>query len=63
MSNRTFVYETYIDTTAEKLWEALTNPQFTEQYWGGRRIRSDWEKESTVKHIRPDGGFDWQGEV
>jgi len=63
MNKPVFVYETYIDTTAKKLWEALTSPEFTEQYWGGRRIQSNWEKGSTVKHIRPDGGFDWQGEV
>lgn len=63
MDKPTFVYETYIDTTAEELWEALTSPDFTEQYWGGRRIQSDWEKGSTVKHVRPDGGFDWHGEV
>lgn len=63
MDKPTFVYETYIDTTAEKLWKALTSPEFTEQYWGGRRIQSDWEKGASVKHVRPDGGFDWQGEV
>lgn len=63
MSKPTFVYETYIDTTAEELWEALTSPEFTEQYWGGRRIESEWEKGSTVKHIRPDGGSDWHGEI
>ena len=28
-----FVYVTYIRTTPEKLWEALTQPEFTRQYW------------------------------
>lgn len=63
MDKPTFIYETYIDTTAEKLWEALTNPDFTEQYWGNRRIQSDWKVGSPIKQIRPDGEFDWHGEV
>ena len=28
-----FIYVTYIKTTPEKLWDALTNPEFTRQYW------------------------------
>ena len=28
MSNSKFVYVIYIRTTAEKLWEALTKPEF-----------------------------------
>ena len=30
-----FVYVTYIETTPEKLWEALTDADFTERYWFG----------------------------
>src|SRR5688500_17531898 len=29
-----FSYTTYIATTPAKLWEALTDPAFTRQYWG-----------------------------
>ena len=29
-----FVYVTYIRTTPEHLWEALTDPAFTKRYWG-----------------------------
>jgi hypothetical protein len=29
-----FVYVTYIETTAHKLWQALTEPVFTARYWG-----------------------------
>src|SRR3954466_13189150 len=29
-----FVYTTYIKTTPERLWQALTDPAFTERYWG-----------------------------
>ena len=37
-----FVYVTYIRTTAEKLWDALTRPEFTKQYWAGTWQESDW---------------------
>jgi uncharacterized protein YndB with AHSA1/START domain len=58
-----FVYVTYVGTTAEKLWQALTDGGFTRRYWGGRRIESDWQVGSPVKHVREDGGIDWQGKV
>jgi uncharacterized protein YndB with AHSA1/START domain len=63
MEKPTFVYVTLINTTPEKLWEALTTPEFTEQYWGGRQIQSDWTKGAPVRFIKPDGGIDLKGEV
>ncbi|MFC0625831.1 ArsR/SmtB family transcription factor [Kribbella deserti] len=42
-----FVYVSYIHTTADKLWQALTAPAFTEQYWGAT-LESDWKPGSTV---------------
>jgi uncharacterized protein YndB with AHSA1/START domain len=38
-----FVYVTYIATTPEKLWEALTSGDFTGKYWFGSRIQSEWK--------------------
>jgi uncharacterized protein YndB with AHSA1/START domain len=60
----TFVYVTYIQTTPEKLWAALTTPEFTTRYWNGRQITSDWQPGSPVRfrHDYDDGGEDW-GEV
>jgi uncharacterized protein YndB with AHSA1/START domain len=43
MSKPEFVYVTYIETTPEKLWEALTDSQFTRQYWFDTEVRSDWK--------------------
>ena len=63
MSEQKFVYVSYIETTPEKLWEALTSPDFTEQYWGGGRIESDWKVGSPVRHMKHDQGMDWEGEV
>jgi uncharacterized protein YndB with AHSA1/START domain len=37
-----FVYVTYIETTPEKLWQALTDSAFTTRYWFDTEVRSDW---------------------
>jgi len=63
MARPQIVYVTYIATEPEKLWEALTHGEFTRRYWGGRRIQSDWKVGSPVRHVREDGGIDWNGEV
>lgn len=62
MDKPTFVYVTYIATTLEKLWEALTSEAFTQQYWGDG-LQSDWQVGSSVQHLNQDGESDWQGEV
>jgi uncharacterized protein YndB with AHSA1/START domain len=38
-----FIYVTYIETTPEKLWEALTSSDFTRRYWWDTRVVSDWK--------------------
>src|SRR4051812_12441664 len=38
----TFVYTTYIKTTPERLWHALTDPAFTRRYWFGVSFETDW---------------------
>ncbi len=42
-----FVYMTYIKTTPERLWQAITDPAFTRLYWGVALI-SDWRVGSTI---------------
>jgi uncharacterized protein YndB with AHSA1/START domain len=49
MSND-YVYTTYIRTTPEKVWQAITNPEFTRQFWGGQVNVSDWKKGSKWEH-------------
>ncbi|MBU6458391.1 MAG: SRPBCC family protein [Bradyrhizobium sp.] len=58
-----FVYVTYIETTPEKLWEALTDPAFTERYWFGARLESDWKVGSTFEMLRSDGTISDRGKV
>ena len=58
-----FVYVTYIRTTPEKLWEALTDPRFIRQYWFGVNIESGWQKGSSWKMWFPDGRLCDSGEI
>ena len=37
-----FIYISYIETTPEKLWEALTSSEFTRLYWWNTSVVSDW---------------------
>ncbi len=54
MTKPEFVYVTYIATTPEKLWAALTQGDFTKKYWYGRRIQSDWTVGSEVRFYDRD---------
>ena len=63
MSGSRFVYVTYIRTTREKLWEALTTPEFMKQYWFGVRAETDWKPGSSWKLILPDGRVADTGEI
>ncbi len=36
------VFEIYIRTTPERLWEAITDPEIRSKYNFGARITSDW---------------------
>ena len=55
MTKPEFVYTTYIKTTPEKLWAAITNPEFTRQYWVHENV-SDWKKGSTWQHVSGNDG-------
>jgi uncharacterized protein YndB with AHSA1/START domain/DNA-binding transcriptional ArsR family regulator len=50
-----FVYTTYIRTTPEKLWQALTDPAFTRRYWG-LSMESDWAKGSPFTVVLEPSG-------
>jgi uncharacterized protein YndB with AHSA1/START domain len=47
VDNPSFVYTTYIRTTPERLWQALTEPAFTRRYWGAA-FDTDWKPGSTM---------------
>lgn len=58
-----FIYVIYIRTTPEKLFEALTKPEFTKQYWFGIIQDTDWKVGSSWALKFPDGRVADTGEV
>jgi len=46
-----FVYVTYIRSTPEKVFEAITKPEVARRYWGHENV-SDWKPGSKWEHVR-----------
>jgi uncharacterized protein YndB with AHSA1/START domain len=63
MSKSDFVYVTFIRTTPERLWSALTTPEFIRQYWFGMHCESDWKPGSPWKLVFADGRLADAGEI
>lgn len=60
-----FVYVTYIRTTPEKVFEAITKPETARRYWGHENVSEDWQPGSGWQHIRTNEArtVDLVGEV
>ncbi|HWC60433.1 MAG TPA: SRPBCC family protein [Verrucomicrobiae bacterium] len=56
-----FVYATFIRTTPEKLWEALTSGEFSQKYWFGFRFEAELKAGGTVR-IHPPPGMEQHGD-
>jgi uncharacterized protein YndB with AHSA1/START domain len=64
MARSTFVYVTYIRTTPDKLWTALTtDAEFMKQYWFGVHCQSKWTAGSSWKMVHDDGQITDSGEI
>ncbi|GGB63132.1 SRPBCC family protein [Fictibacillus barbaricus] len=62
MTDLKFVYVSYIESTPERVWDALTNGDVTEQYFFGSRVESDWKEGSRITYSRSGEVTDW-GEI
>ena len=51
------VFEIYIRTTPERLWEAITDPEIRSKYNFGARVSSDWTPGSRYEMSARDGAF------
>jgi uncharacterized protein YndB with AHSA1/START domain len=58
-----FVYVTFIRTTPDKLWEALTDPEFMKQYWFGMHQDSAWTEGASWRLVYSDGRVADTGEI
>ena len=59
----TFIYVTYIRTTPERVWEALTQPETIKQFWFGVTAESDWKPGSSWRLLFEDGRVADTGEI
>lgn len=57
-----FVYTTYIKTTPQRVWDAITTPEFSRQYWGKANV-SDWKPGSKWEMTNDDGSVQMTGDV
>ncbi len=63
MTGSKFVYVTFIRTSPEKLWSALTTPEFIRQYWFDMTHETDWKVGSPWKMVFSDGRVADTGEI
>jgi uncharacterized protein YndB with AHSA1/START domain/DNA-binding transcriptional ArsR family regulator len=57
------VYQLFIKATPERVWEALTNPEFTVRYFHGTRVSSDLSAGSPINYLAPNGATIVEGQV
>jgi uncharacterized protein YndB with AHSA1/START domain len=64
LSTPTQVYQVFIKATPERIWEAITNPEFTTRYFHGSRVELKLVAGSEYKGYSPDRSQLWiDGEV
>jgi uncharacterized protein YndB with AHSA1/START domain len=63
LQKTTFIYVTYIRSTPEKLWQALTTPGFNRQFFFGATQESEWKKGAAWRLMIPDGRVADSGEI
>ena len=59
----TQVYQVFIRTTPQKLWQALTEGEVTKRYFFGETVHSDWKAGSEWHSTGPEGSRDVEGKV
>ncbi|GAB4523167.1 MAG: SRPBCC domain-containing protein [Anaerolineae bacterium] len=57
------VYQTFIRTTPERLWRALTDGTFTQQYYMNTRVESSWKVGEPYRYVRADGTLMVEGVI
>ncbi|GLS19462.1 ATPase [Labrys miyagiensis] len=62
-AGNSFVYVTYIRTTPEKLWTALTDAEFNKKFWFGTHQESSWKPGSPWRLVFEDGRTADAGEI
>lgn len=63
VDNPKHVYKSYIRATVDEVWDAITNPEMTSQYFYGTSVESTWEVGASMNYFYPDGSFASKGEI
>ena len=63
MANSAFVYVTYIRSPQQRVWDALTKPEFQKLYWFGGHQESTWKPGAEWKMFMPQHGLTDSGEI
>ncbi|NNF00583.1 MAG: ATPase [Pyrinomonadaceae bacterium] len=63
MEEKEVVYGIFIKATPEKIWDALTQSEFTRKYFWGTNVESDWKPGSKIRFFSDDGTTFSEGEV
>lgn len=62
-TSNTQIYEVFIRTTPERLWQAITDPAFTTRYFFGTAVRSSFTPGAPISYHAPDGAPIVEGEI
>ncbi len=57
------IYKTIIQTSQNKLWEALINPDITQHYFFGLRVNTDWQTGSDISYSNESEEAIIQGKI
>ena len=63
MSLPALVFEVEIKSTPEKIWEAITSPDWTRRYFFNSGVRSDFRRGAKIEWEGPGGGAACDGEI
>jgi uncharacterized protein YndB with AHSA1/START domain/DNA-binding transcriptional ArsR family regulator len=63
MTSPKHVYELYIRTSPERLWQAITDPEFTQRYYHDTRVASGWQPGDSITYTWTDGTVTIDGEI
>ena len=53
------IYQIFIKATAERIWDAITKPEYTSLYFHGSRVETTGEAGSPIRYYAPDGSTLW----
>jgi len=63
MTRPEYIYVVVIASPPEAVWEGLTSPEFTKQYWHRTNVSSDFKIGSRIEFITEDGHIGCEGEI